>query len=118
MPIRPDQRALYPADWPAISRRIRYVRAQGRCECDGRCGTGHQVRCTAINHGPHPVTGSRVVLTVAHLDHTPENCDPSNLVAMCQGCHLAYDAEHHAQTRATTRRAAIVAARQLTLETP
>lgn len=23
------------------------------------------------------------MLTVAHLDHTPENCDPENLRAMC-----------------------------------
>jgi 5-methylcytosine-specific restriction endonuclease McrA len=33
-----------------------------------------------------------VVLTVAHLDHQPENCDPDNLMAMCQRCHNAYDA--------------------------
>jgi len=40
-----------------------------------------------------------VVLTVAHLDHQPENCDPANLMAMCQACHLAYDRDHHADTR-------------------
>jgi hypothetical protein len=33
-PIRPENRALYPADWPLISRRIR-DRARQRCE---RCG--------------------------------------------------------------------------------
>jgi len=32
------------------------------------------------------------VLTVAHLDHTPENCEPQNLKAMCQRCHNKYDA--------------------------
>jgi hypothetical protein len=32
----------------------------------------------APNGAPHPVTGSRVVLTVAHLDHTPENCEAHN----------------------------------------
>src|SRR5690606_18779796 len=32
MPIKPEKRALYPKDWPAISRRIRFDRAQGRCE--------------------------------------------------------------------------------------
>ena len=52
---------------------------------------------------PHPSTGSAVVLTVAHLDHTPENCDPTNLMAMCQACHLAYDRDHHADTRRITR---------------
>ena len=50
------------------------------------------------------MTGSWVVLTVAHLDHQPENCDPGNLRAMCQGCHLRYDADHHSQTRAQTKR--------------
>ena len=39
------------------------------------------------------------MLTVAHLDHQPENCDDANLKAMCQRCHLAYDREHHAETR-------------------
>jgi hypothetical protein len=42
---------------------------------------------------------------VAHLDHTPENCDPANLKAMCQACHLSYDAEHHAETASRTREA-------------
>ena len=32
------------------------------------------------------------MLTVAHLDHVPENCDPDNLRALCQRCHNAYDA--------------------------
>lgn len=65
---------------------------------------------------PRTGTGSKVVLTTAHLDHTPENCDPRNLRAMCQGCHLHYDAAHHAQTRAETLRAALEAAGQLTFE--
>lgn len=38
-------------------------------------------------------------LTVAHLDHTPENCDRQNLMAMCAPCHLRYDARQHAETR-------------------
>lgn len=46
-----------------------------------------------------------IVLTIAHLDHTPENNDPANLRAFCQRCHLAYDAEHHTQTAYRTRRA-------------
>ena len=47
-----------------------------------------------------------MVLTTAHLDHTPENCAESNLRAMCQNCHLAYDADEHASTAARTRFAA------------
>ena len=40
-----------------------------------------------------------VVLTVAHLDHTPENCEYSNLKAMCQKCHNNYDKNHRKETR-------------------
>lgn len=109
MPIRPESRDRYPADWPAVSWTIRWIRALGRCECQGECmGTPmwhsdqRQARCGAVNGQPHPRTGSAVVLTVAHLDHTPENCHPANLRAMCQGCHLRYDREHHAETRRAT----------------
>lgn len=49
----------------------------------------------------------RIVLTVAHLDHTPENCADENLKALCQRCHLTYDAKHHAKNAAETRRQAI-----------
>jgi len=38
---------------------------------------------------------TRVVLTIAHLDHDIENNDPENLKALCQRCHLAHDLEHH-----------------------
>lgn len=120
MPIRPENRARYPKDWKQISLAIR-DRAQQRCECTGECGVqhftdgalanmardgiDHSERCYARNKEPHPVTGSTVVLTVAHLDHQPEHCDPSNLKAMCQRCHLAYDREHHSRTAAATRKA-------------
>jgi 5-methylcytosine-specific restriction endonuclease McrA len=87
MPIRPENRSRYPADWPAIRRAIR-ERACERCE-----------GCGAANHQPHPITGSKVVLTVAHLDHQPENCDSANLRAWCQRCHNTYDAPHRAANR-------------------
>lgn len=91
MPIRAENRDRYPTDWPLISRFIRFDRAGGRCECRGECGHDHGGRCDAFHRQPHPLTTSKVVLTVAHLDHTPENCDDDNLRAMCQRCHLAYD---------------------------
>ncbi|CPW40688.1 hypothetical protein [Mycobacteroides abscessus] len=110
MPIRPENRARYPKDWPAISRRIRLVRAQSRCECVGECGRNtHRGRCPNRQGLRAYGTGSRVILTVAHLNHTPEDCRDENLRAMCQGCHLHYDAEHHAQTRQRTRTAALEA---------
>lgn len=101
MPIRPEERSRYPADWLAISLRIRTVRARGRCECVGQCGK-HDEPCAALNGEPHPVTGSNVVLTTAHLNHVPEDVRDENLAAMCQRCHLAYDSDHHAETRART----------------
>ncbi|MFC8862683.1 hypothetical protein [[Kitasatospora] papulosa] len=119
MPIRPENRHRYPADWPQISHRIRFERAAGRCECLGECGRGtHTGRCPNVHDCKAYGTGSKVVLTVAHLDHTPENCDPTNLRAMCQGCHLHYDRDHHRQTAAATRRAAVEQAGQLTIGGP
>lgn len=91
MPIRPENRARYPKDWKAISLRIRNERAQGQCECSGECGSDHGERCPEFNGMEHTETGSIVVLTVAHLDHTPENCSDDNLKAMCQRCHNRYD---------------------------
>lgn len=104
-PIRPENRVRYPKDWKQISRRIRFERAQGRCECHGECGRGTHgtTRCPNEHGGEAYLTGSLVVLTVAHLDHQPENSDDDNLRAMCQGCHLHYDREHHAQSRAARR---------------
>jgi 5-methylcytosine-specific restriction endonuclease McrA len=103
MPIKPENRARYPKDWKAISLEVR-ERAGWRCEGS----PGHYPGCRAVNGQPHPLTRSTVVLTVAHLDHTPENVgepgDRPNLMAMCQRCHLTYDAAHHAVNAARTRR--------------
>jgi hypothetical protein len=98
MPIKPENRARYPSDWRSIVAAVR-ERSGNRCE-----GSPDYPNCRAENGQPHPETGSRVVLTTAHLDHTPENCDLSNLRHWCQRCHLNYDREHHAQTRAATKR--------------
>lgn len=99
MPIHPDNKARYPKEWPAISHRIRFERAGGRCECAGECGHDHGGRCDARHGEPHPVTSSKVILTTAHLNHTPEDCRDEVLRAMCQRCHLAYDRPHHAESR-------------------
>lgn len=86
MPIRPENRARYPKDWKAVVARIR-ERSGNRCE-----GSPAFPDCRAENHQPHPETGSKVVLTVAHLDHQPENCTDENLRHWCQKCHNVYDA--------------------------
>jgi hypothetical protein len=41
----------------------------------------------------------KVVLTVAHLNHDVKDNRDENLRALCQRCHLRYDAKHHAYTR-------------------
>lgn len=40
-----------------------------------------------------------------HIGEYPENCERWNLKALCQRCHLRYDAAHHARNAAQTRRA-------------
>ena len=100
MPIRPENRDKYPPDWAEIFRRIRFERAGGQCEwvdeTEGRCEARHGFS--------HPITKSLVVLTTAHLDHDPSNCEDSNLLAACQLHHNKYDREHRNQTRAKTMR--------------
>ncbi len=102
MPIRASEKSRYPSDWKAIRQEVR-ERAGWRCEGS----PGFYPDCRADHGQPHPVTGSRVVLTTAHLDHTPENNgtpgDRPNLRAMCQRCHLTYDARLHAHNAAITR---------------
>lgn len=120
-PIRPENRDRYPDDWADISARIRHDRAGDRCECRGECGRpeyhlAFDGRCANHNGQPAVGTGSRVVLTVAHLNHTPEDCRDENLKAMCQGCHLHYDRDHHAETRARVAHEARLAAGQGVLD--
>lgn len=45
----------------------------------------------------------KVILTVAHLNHELMDCRPENLKAMCQRCHLRYDAALHAANARRTR---------------
>lgn len=53
-----------------------------------------------------PTRTVRVVLTVAHLNHTPGDDRDDNLAALCQWCHLHYDHSHHKTTRSTRKDAA------------
>lgn len=116
MPIRAENKERYPKDWPAISVRIR-ERAGNVCEwcgvknyewgkwIEGRWHTAHtrgsedsdrrfwDGREYPCHHGEHVVWVKpvKIVLTVAHLDHQPENCADENLKALCQRCHNNYD---------------------------
>lgn len=96
MPIRPENRARYPVEWPIISLWMR-VCSGWRCEW-----------CQAIQGEPHPITGSRVVLTTAHVHNpAPEDVRPQNLAALCQRCHLNWDRTHHLSVQAANRRAVL-----------
>lgn len=103
MPIRPENRHRYPADWKTRSRFVRFTWAKGRCEW---CGCQHGQ--------PNPVTGSKVVLTVAHIyDEGPEACSLLNLAALCQLCHNRHDVKGR---RIRRRRRLEAASGQLLLE--
>jgi 5-methylcytosine-specific restriction endonuclease McrA len=87
MPIRPENKHRYPQDWKTRSRFVRFYRAKNRCEW-----------CGAENYQPHPITGSKVVLTVAHVfDDRPEASGLLNLAALCQKCHNGHDAKARRQ---------------------
>ena len=130
MPIRPEQRRLYPFDWPQLSAVIRFERAKGRCEgCrrphgqhvyhlgDGRwwdeaeqtwcTGQGRALRRAPL-HAPSPelaaIRTTRVFLATAHLDHDPTNNRPRNLKAFCQRCHMLHDGPEHRRRRWFTLR--------------
>lgn len=101
--VSPMRRAEYPRDWEQKAEAIKFGRADGRCECVGECGSGHEARCEARHGQPHPVTGSKVILTTAHRDHEPRNCSPENLFAACQRCHIWFDRDQHRESAAWTR---------------
>jgi hypothetical protein len=60
----------------------------------------HWAMCLGDGSQPRAV---RIVLTVAHRDHTPENVADDNLFAACQFCHLAYDRDEHTKNSRATR---------------
>ena len=118
MPIRPENRDRYPKDWKEIRKRI-LARAGDKCE---DCGAPNrrwikrkltdkaiwvETRPYDIFTWPRPQNPPdviwaepiKVVLTIAHLDHTPENCNHDNLRAWCQLCHNRYDAPERAKNR-------------------
>ena len=108
MPISKQMAKRYPADWARRRRFIIQYRAQNRCEW-----------CHAENGEPHPATGSKVVLTLAHVwDKAPESASLLNLAALCQRCHNRWDAADRARNRIRRRMARALRAGQLPLPWP
>lgn len=99
MPIKPENKSKYPVNWDEISRDIRFNRANNRCENCGAINYSYVNRRTRKICLQDEDDTIRIVLTVAHLDHNPENCDYSNLRALCQKCHNRYDRDHRKSTR-------------------
>jgi hypothetical protein len=116
----PITRALYDPDWEAISDRIRFDRAGGRCES---CGVQHgaigardangqwhdkaelrqaQLAAPELAEG-YPDMANRELITIylqtAHHDRDPANNGEFNLMALCQACHLAHDRHDNWQRR-------------------
>lgn len=135
MPIKPENKAAYPADWDAISRAAK-ERAGWKCQHEGCTASQYSVgRWIGDEWKPHadyastyaharqmaaeysfflfgdglPPKGEPrvivIVLTTAHLDHNPASCAPENLAALCQRHHLAYDQQHHNESAYMTRMA-------------
>ena len=104
----PMKRSLYPPEWEIIALEVK-VDADWTCEQCGRpCrrpGESVDDLEERVRHRPDAYktveddefgdvdvfAAGRFVLTVAHLDHKPENCAPENLRAWCAPCHGRYD---------------------------
>lgn len=97
MPIKAENRALYPGgsptspEWKALRERI-LQRERSCCKF-----------CYILNGTTR--SGSKIVLTIAHLDQDPTNNADENLAALCQRCHNRHDAPHRAKNASKTRHA-------------
>ena len=110
MPIRPENKKLYPQNWKRIREKI-LQRAKNKCEFCGvenyaigyRDENGKFIETVGIGEQDAAFLDKekliKIVLTIAHLHHNPLNNDENNLRALCQRCHLRYDLEHHKETR-------------------
>lgn len=97
----PMDRSLYPPNWNEIAQRVKDA-AGWRCqECGKECRrpkedlgdfiirTSGGIHCSEdFERLHHP---QKWTLTVAHLDHQPQNCEIANLRALCSSCHCRYD---------------------------
>ncbi len=134
----PFDRSKYPPDWKAISLRIR-AREGNRCKwCKVQNGImvvrsldgsvfmthdgseGRVYRATDGGYvGNADLMGpalpelrnraTKIVLTVAHIDHDPTNNADQNLAALCQFHHLGWDRGQHTESARRNRRARLAA---------
>lgn len=127
MPIKDP--TVYPPYWPQFSEYIRFDRARNHCEkCGVENGNYKAVYANGFDgvkvfigpserdvsfSGDRLVRLTKIVLTVAHLDHAGGVCDckettgrkcsrPHHVLALCQACHLAMDLPKHIENRRQT----------------
>ena len=133
MPIKPENRTLYPGgsptspEWKAIRDRI-LDREDNACKwckapnyqwiwrsrdrksymlAEGAVFDSETGETFGVVRGSeYPGDAMvQVILTIAHLDQDPQNNDDENLAALCQRCHNRHDAPHRAKNAAKTRHA-------------
>lgn len=81
----------YSPMWSVIRAKI-LSRAKNRCEL-----------CNAENYTPHWKTGSRVVLTVHHINFDINDNRDYNLLALCQRCHNKLDMPFRKKAKGATQ---------------
>jgi hypothetical protein len=118
----PCDYSRYPEDWKTVIRPRILKRAgekrnakgeitqEARCEWCGASNrawkTGDKKRPVYILHSDWPEDNAhltRIILTIAHIDHDESNCSDDNLAALCQACHLRPEAKQHAENAKATR---------------
>lgn len=111
----PMDKARYPDNWKAITSDIKNSSDWCCEECGKPCRREKEpweefyqrlpTEWRSLVEEGGRVKKQRFTLTVAHLDHQPENCELSNLRAWCSVCHLRYDQQHHLSNAMKTRQA-------------
>lgn len=91
--MMPINYSKYPPNWRSEIRPRILIRANNCCEF---CGIKNGSTAQSAKGKDY-----KIVLTIAHLDHDETNHDVSDdrLRALCQPCHLKYDAEEKARRR-------------------
>lgn len=93
----PMVRKLYPPNWEEIALEVK-TSAEFCCEsCGKECLGPGEAWVDFLKRMNWPIGRcleekmGRYVLTTAHLNHRPDQCDRDNLRAWCNCCHGRYD---------------------------
>jgi hypothetical protein len=105
----PMDSRLYPANWDDIAQVIKAETGWSCKQCGQSCrepGEAWVDFLKRMNWTLGRAIAARpgcYVLTVAHLDHVPQNIDRKNLKALCAPCHCRYDLSQMALKKALKR---------------